>query len=86
MLNVYRAPLEDSKKWGIYYTTNLLLKTYFKLNSISLSKNLLRALYATSADLPPLDSFPRSHVVTFKYYVGIISFLEEDYIKVRSIP
>ena len=28
MLN--RAPLEDSRKWGLYYTTNLLFKTYFK--------------------------------------------------------
>ena len=29
--------------------------------------------------MPPLEAFPRSHVVTFKYYVGVIQFLEEDY-------
>ena len=23
-----------------------------------------------------------SHIVTFKYYVGVIHFLEEDYVKV----
>ncbi|KAL8806135.1 MAG: hypothetical protein Q9182_001536 [Xanthomendoza sp. 2 TL-2023] len=26
-----RAPMEDSRKWGLYHTTNLLFKTYFKV-------------------------------------------------------
>ena len=31
-LNVLcRAPIEESRKWGLYYTTNLLFKTYFKV-------------------------------------------------------
>ncbi len=29
--------------------------------------------------MPALEAFPRSHIVTFKYYVGVIQFLEEDY-------
>lgn len=29
--------------------------------------------------MPALESFPQSHIVTFKYYVGVIQFLEEDY-------
>ncbi|MCJ1452066.1 COP9 signalosome (CSN) subunit [Mycoblastus sanguinarius] len=74
-----RAPLEESRKWGLYYITNLLFKTYFKLNSIGLSKNILRALSASRTDMPELEAFPRSHIVTFKYYVGVIQFLEEDY-------
>lgn len=74
-----RAALEESRKWALYYTTNLLFKTYFKLNSVSLSKNILRALNASKTDMPPLESFPRSHIVTFKYYVGVIFFLEENY-------
>jgi len=32
--------------------------------------------------MPSLDKFPKSHIVTFEYYVGVIRFLEEDYIKV----
>ena len=32
--------------------------------------------------MPPMESFPKSHIVTFKYYVGIILFLEEDYVQV----
>ncbi|KAL9614222.1 MAG: hypothetical protein Q9167_001310 [Letrouitia subvulpina] len=74
-----RAPLEESRKWGLYYTTNLLFKTYFKLNSIGLSKNILRALESSKTDMPPMEAFPKSHTVTFKYYVGLIHFLDEDY-------
>ncbi|KAE8351170.1 hypothetical protein BDV28DRAFT_137713 [Aspergillus coremiiformis] len=74
-----RAPIEESRKWGIYNTTNLMFKTYFKINSVSLSKNLLRALKASSADLPEMEAFPKSHIVTFKYYVGVIHFLDENY-------
>ena len=29
--------------------------------------------------MPPIDAFPKSHIVTFKYYVGVICFLEENY-------
>ncbi|KAI9682284.1 MAG: COP9 signalosome (CSN) subunit [Caeruleum heppii] len=79
-----RAPIEESRKWGLYYTTNLLFKTYFKLNSIGLSKNILRALEASRGDMPLLEAFPKSHIVTFKYYVGVILFLEEDYLKAEE--
>ena len=27
-----RAPMEESRKWGLYHTTNLLFKTYFKVD------------------------------------------------------
>ncbi|KAI9047478.1 hypothetical protein LZ554_008197 [Drepanopeziza brunnea f. sp. 'monogermtubi'] len=74
-----RAPLEDSRKWGIYNIINLLFKTYFKLNSVSLSKNVLKAIQAYRGDMPPLDAFPKAHQVTFKYYIGVIYFLEEAY-------
>jgi COP9 signalosome complex subunit 12 len=74
-----RAELHESRKWGIYSTTNLLFKTYFKLNSISLTKNVIRALQAAQEDLPPLEMFPKSHRCTFKYYRGVIDFLQENY-------
>lgn len=79
---ISRAPLHESRKWGIYNIINLLFKTYFKLNSITLSKNILNALKASSGDMPQLEAFPKSHQVTFKYYWGVIQFLEEDYVKV----
>ncbi|KAI9730710.1 MAG: COP9 signalosome (CSN) subunit [Cirrosporium novae-zelandiae] len=79
-----RAPPEESRKWGLYYTTGLLFKTYFKLNSIGLCKNIIRALGASVTDMPALEQFPKSHVVTFKYYLGVIYFLEEDYLKAEE--
>ncbi|KAL2797183.1 hypothetical protein BJX66DRAFT_298379 [Aspergillus keveii] len=74
-----RAPLEASRKWGVYYMTNLLFKTYFQINAVGLSKNLLRALSAQAKELPDLEDFPKSHIVTFKYFVGVIYFLDENY-------
>jgi hypothetical protein len=61
---------------------NLLFKTYFKLNSASLSKNILKALSAGRGDMPPLSAFPKSQQVTFKYYEGVLAFLEENYAEV----
>ena len=38
-------------------------------------------------DMPPIEAFPKSHIVTFMYYVGVILFLEEDYVKVNvAVP
>ncbi|KAI1101062.1 PCI domain-containing protein [Jackrogersella minutella] len=79
-----RAPLEESRKWGIYYAINLLFKSYFKLNSATLSKNVLRAIQAGRGDMPTLDKFPKSQQVTFKYYEGVLSFLEENYVEAEQ--
>lgn len=29
-----------------------------------------------------MEAFPNSHIVTFKYYVGVLHFLDEDYTEV----
>ena len=48
-----RAPIESSRKWAIYYITNLLFKTYFKVclcfhcASVSLSRVLFLACRET---------------------------------------
>lgn len=79
-----RAPLEDSRKWAIYFVINLLFKTYFKLNSASLSRTILKALSTNRGDMPPLEAFPKSQRVTFKFYEGVLFFLEENYVEVRQ--
>ena len=81
-----RAPLEESRKWGIYFVINLLFKTYFKLNSASLSRTILKtlAVYNDKGDMPPLEMFPKSQRVTFKFYEGVLFFLEENYLQVRT--
>ena len=53
-----------------------------QLHKISLCKSILKALDAGRSDIPDLALFPKSHVVTFRYYVGVIHFLDEDYFKV----
>lgn len=82
-----RAPLEESRKWGIYFIINLLFKTYFKLNSASLSRTILKtlAVYKDKGDMPALEMFPKSQRATFKYYEGVLFFLEENYVEVRLI-
>jgi hypothetical protein len=53
-----------------------------QINSVGLTKNLLRAIKAQSHELPPLEAFPKSHIVTFEYYLGVIHFLDEQYTQV----
>jgi hypothetical protein len=36
------------------------------------------------ADLPAFELYPAAHRVTYKYYIGVIAFLQEDYNKVSS--
>ena len=38
---------------------------------------MIRSLSVT--DMPQLEEFPKSHQVSFNYYAGVISFLDEDY-------
>ncbi|KAF2815839.1 uncharacterized protein BDZ99DRAFT_124431 [Mytilinidion resinicola] len=78
-----RAPVEYSRKWGTYFTANLMFKTYFKLNAVSLSKNMVQAINA-QFDMPSLYRFPRSEIVTFKYYIGVMTFLREDYVQAEQ--
>ncbi|KAF9425715.1 COP9 signalosome (CSN) subunit [Podila epigama] len=72
-----RSPVDISRKWGTYFIIGVLFKTYFKLKSHSLCKNVLRAV--TAADLPSLHRFPKSQQVTFKYYTGVLAFFNEDF-------
>ncbi|KAH7887316.1 hypothetical protein F5I97DRAFT_1859517 [Phlebopus sp. FC_14] len=77
------SPPDQSRKWGIYYVVGLVMKCYFRVKRISLSKNILRALDANQ-DIPPLSAYPRSHQVTYRYYLGMLSFLNEDFTKAEQ--
>jgi len=79
----FSAPLETSRKWGTYFFASMLVKTYFRLNKPALCANVQRAVNVT--ELPPISEFPRSHIVTWKYYCGVYAFGKEDYETV-SIP
>ncbi|KZT71567.1 hypothetical protein DAEQUDRAFT_809881 [Daedalea quercina L-15889] len=77
------SPYAESRKWGVYYVVGLILKCYFRVKRISLSKNILRAIEA-NPDIPPLAAYPRSHQVTYRYYLGMLSFLNEDFAKAEQ--
>ncbi|KAI8616173.1 hypothetical protein BC830DRAFT_1063678 [Chytriomyces sp. MP71] len=66
-----------SRKWGSYYMCNLLFRTYFRVRQINLAGNLIRSL--KSVDLPELDQFPIAHAVTYRYYMGVLAFYDEQY-------
>ncbi|KAJ3329305.1 COP9 signalosome (CSN) subunit [Blyttiomyces sp. JEL0837] len=73
---------EYSRKWGAYYICNLLMRTYFKLGQINLCTNLLRSMQ--NADLPDIELYPISHVITYKYYLGVLAFYNEQYAKAEQ--
>ncbi|EPS98745.1 hypothetical protein FOMPIDRAFT_46713 [Fomitopsis schrenkii] len=77
------SPYAESRKWGVYYVVGLILKCYFRVKRISLSKNILRAIDA-NPDIPSLSAYPRSHQVTYGYYIGMLSFLNEDFTKAEQ--
>ncbi|KAI9307299.1 hypothetical protein BJ944DRAFT_24838 [Cunninghamella echinulata] len=77
-----RGPMNGSKKFGTYFMIGLLFRIYFQLKQQNLCKNVLRALKA--ADMPPIERFPKSDRVTFRYYLGRLYFLGEDYAKAET--
>ncbi|CAO3647698.1 unnamed protein product [Mucor fragilis] len=77
-----RGVLHSSKKYGTYCMIGILFRIYFKLKQQNLCKNILRAVKA--ADMPPIDQFSKSDRVTFRYYLGRLYFLEEDYVKAEN--
>ncbi|KAG8743513.1 COP9 signalosome (CSN) subunit [Ceratobasidium sp. 414] len=53
------SPPSESRKWGIYHVVGVVMKCYFKVNRIALSRNIIRAIHANS-DIPPLSQYPRA--------------------------
>jgi len=70
-----RASIENSKKWGMLAIVNQLFKIYFKINKLQLCKPLIRAIDA----LPIKDQFPKSYLVTYRYFVGKKSMFDSNY-------
>ncbi|KAL0950086.1 hypothetical protein HGRIS_010087 [Hohenbuehelia grisea] len=79
-MNDRTSPQAYSRKWGVYYVVSLIFKSYFRVKTVSLARNILRALNNAS-DIPSLSLYPKSHQVTYRYYLGMLHFLDEDYVK-----
>lgn len=70
-----RAAIENSKKWGMLGIVNQLFKIYFKINKMQLCKPLIRAIDS----LPIKDQFPKSHLVTYRFFVGKKAMFDCEY-------
>jgi tetratricopeptide (TPR) repeat protein len=77
-----RAPLYSSKKWASIQIANLLFRIYFRLGTIRLCHNIVRAIDTTAmTEFPPLSQFPKSEIVTYLYYRGRLSMNQGDFKK-----
>eukprot|EP01102_Stenamoeba_stenopodia_P015653 TRINITY_DN535_c0_g1_i1.p1 TRINITY_DN535_c0_g1~~TRINITY_DN535_c0_g1_i1.p1 ORF type:complete len:401 (-),score=101.47 TRINITY_DN535_c0_g1_i1:106-1308(-) len=77
-----RSTTESSRKWGLIEVINNLFKIYFKLNNFTLCKNLTKAVSAPG--IPPLNQFPVSQFVTFKYFTGRLLLSDGHYKKAEE--
>ncbi|OAD72306.1 hypothetical protein PHYBLDRAFT_181790 [Phycomyces blakesleeanus NRRL 1555(-)] len=62
-----RAPMEESKRQGIFHITNLAFKAYFKLDSIRLCQTLISNIRTGNVNI---DIYPIAQQVTYRYYLG----------------
>lgn len=72
-----RAPLGQSRKWGVYRMASLLLRVYFALGQLNLCNNVLRAL--GTAELPATSRYPVSQLVTWRYWLGRYYFVNGEW-------
>jgi hypothetical protein len=70
-----RAELHVSKRWGMMHIVNQLFKIYFKINKINLCNPLKRAIEKSGL----MESFPHSHQIVYKFYVGRQAMFENNY-------
>ena len=65
-----RATLSNSKKWASIGMANLLFRLYFRLGTIRLCNNIVRAIdtTTTATDFPPITAFPKAEQTIYSYY------------------
>mmetsp|Transcript_24234 Transcript_24234/g.42902 ORF Transcript_24234/g.42902 Transcript_24234/m.42902 type:complete len:410 (-) Transcript_24234:181-1410(-) len=71
-----------SLKMGTLFVVNHLFKLCFRINLLRNTANLRTSIEAPG--FPPLESFPRSQTVTYKFYLGRLLMMEEKYDKAEE--
>lgn len=80
-----RALLTASKKWAALHCANLLFRLYFRLGTVRLCHNIVRAIDTTAkGEFPPLNQFPKAEVVTYCYYRGRLAINQSDFKKAEE--
>ena len=81
----HRLPREliaQSKKWGALAVVNVLFRMYFKLNQLRQCKFFIAAVEGPG--FPPLEQFPVSQVVTYRYYTGRLAMFDDNFGRANS--
>jgi hypothetical protein len=79
-----KAPPPDSKLMGLFYVVVYLFKVYFRLNNLPQCPQLLKAVTSKQQLLPPLEAFPKSQQVSFKYYEGRYQIYDQQLLKAEE--
>jgi COP9 signalosome complex subunit 12 len=69
--------LPASKKWGALQIVNTLFSIFFRADQLRQCKFFIRGVETPM--FPPLEQFPKSQVVTYRYYAGVLAAYEDDY-------
>ena len=77
-----KRPISDalSKRRALYAVTNVQLKLLFRLSKLELCDSLVHMVEETGE---AETAFPQADLVTFKFYIGRISILKDDFHKAR---
>lgn len=70
-----RTSEEDTKRHGMLYLANQLLKVYFRINKLHLCKPLIRAIDSSSL----WYQFPLAQQITYRYFVGRKAMFDSEY-------
>lgn len=77
-----RSSAEETKKAGVLFMASSLFKIYFRLKSVALCKNVIRGV--DNAGLLAGFAIPMAHRVTYRYYMGVLCFLQQEYDKAEE--
>lgn len=73
-----RSPPESSKKWAALKIVVTLFRVYFRLNTLRLCGNIVRAL-EQATDFPAIGEFPKAEAISYWYYRARLAVHQKDF-------
>ena len=70
---------DNSKKWAVLVIVGHLFRLYFRLDTLRLGGNIVRAIDALGEDFPSIEAFPKAEAVTYLYFRGRYALTEGDF-------
>jgi len=74
--------MSESKKNAAMGVVNQLFHIYFKINNLKLCKNLITTI--ESSGFPPLENYPLSQLITYRFFNGRLSVFNGNYKKAQQ--